>query len=162
MRSFRNDQNQRLRQKSTFTLQIQGRDSETFTPAERKAMSELARERKAQASGRPSGDADVLAKIAEMPQADRELSERVYSLVKSVAPELEPKTWYGMPAWAKEGKVVRYFQSSAQFKSRYATFGFTDKAALDAGSMWPVAFALKRLVPAEEKKLEALLKKAIR
>ena len=105
-------------------------------------------------------EVDVLAKIAEMPPADRALAERLHILIKTVAPALSPKTWYGMPAYAKDGNVVCFFQSAHRFKSRYATFGFSDKASLDDGQMWPVGFALKKLTPEVEQRITALIKKA--
>jgi uncharacterized protein YdhG (YjbR/CyaY superfamily) len=125
-----------------------------FTDEERAAMKERAKERKG------SGEDALLAKIAEMPEADRAMAERLHALVKASAPELSPKTWYGMPAYAKGGKVVCFFQSAAKFKSRYATFGFSDQANLDDGAMWPTSYALKELTAAEEAKLAALVKKA--
>ena len=103
----------------------------------------------------------MLAKIAEMPKPDRELAEKVHALIKDTAPDLTPRTWYGMPAYAKDGKVLCHFQSARKFKTRYATLGFSDKANLDAGDMWPTVFALKALTPAEEKKIRALVKKAV-
>jgi uncharacterized protein YdhG (YjbR/CyaY superfamily) len=103
----------------------------------------------------------LLAKIAEMPEPDRVMAERVHAIVKANAPDLSPKTWYGMPAYAKEGKVVCFFQSADKFESRYATFGFNDTANLDEGAMWPVAFALKKLTAADEKRIAALVKKAV-
>jgi uncharacterized protein YdhG (YjbR/CyaY superfamily) len=139
---------------------------EGFTTEERAAMQEHARELKAAraraASGRDSdGEADLLAKIAEMPEADRALAERIHALVKAAAPSLSPKTWYGMPAYARDGSVVCFFQSSHKFKSRYATFGFSDKANLDEGSVWPVAFALKQLTPEDERRISTLIRKAV-
>ena len=131
-----------------------------FTADERAAMKERARELKAEARG-ADGERAVLAKIAEMPKADRLLAERVHAIVKAVAPGLVPRTWYGMPAYAQDGKVVCFFQSADKFKSRYATLGFSDKANLDTGSMWPTSFALKKLSAAEEKKIRALVKKAV-
>ena len=131
-----------------------------FTADERAAMKERARELKAEARG-ADGERAVLAKIAEMPKADRLLAERVHAIVKAVAPGLVPRTWYGMPAYAKDGKVVCFFQSADKFKSRYATLGFSDKANLDTGSMWPTSFALEKLSAAEEKKIRALVKKAL-
>jgi uncharacterized protein YdhG (YjbR/CyaY superfamily) len=134
-----------------------------FTAEEKAAMRERAREVKAEARrGRKKadGEADVLAKIAEMPKADRAMAERIHEIVKASAPDLTPRTWYGMPAYSKDGKVVCFFQSAAKFMSRYATFGFNDKANLDEGAMWPTSFALKKLTAAEEKKLGALVKKA--
>jgi uncharacterized protein YdhG (YjbR/CyaY superfamily) len=132
--------------------------AKTFTKEERAAMKERARETKAD---KGDGESDVLAKIAEMPKADRVMAERLHALMKKSAPELSPKTWYGMPAYAKDGKVVCFFQSAAKFKSRYATLGFSDKADLDDGAMWPTSFALKELNAAEEKKIDALVKKAV-
>jgi uncharacterized protein YdhG (YjbR/CyaY superfamily) len=132
--------------------------SATFTDEERAAMKERARELKS----RPGdGEHDVLAKIAEMPKADRAMAERLHALVKAVAPDLSPRTWYGMPAYAKNGQVVCFFKSAHKFKSRYATLGFSDKANLDEGRMWPTDFALKELTGAEEKRIAALVKKAV-
>ena len=131
--------------------------SEGFTAEERAAMKERARE----AKGRSTGEGAVLEKIAEMPEPDRVLAERVHAIVKESAPDLTPRTWYGMPAYAKDGKVVCFFQSAHKFKSRYATLGFNDQANLDDGAMWPTSFALKRLTAAEEKKIGALVKKAV-
>ena len=137
-----------------------GKASKGFTPEERAAMRERAREVKA-AAGKADGESDVLAKIAEMPEPDRAMAERLHAIVKASAPALSPRTWYGMPAYAKDGKVVCFFQSAQKFKTRYATLGFSDKANLDAGAMWPTSFALKRLTAAEEKKIGALVKKAV-
>ena len=131
--------------------------SKGFTKEERAAMRERAKELKA-----AGGESEVLAKIAEMPKADRVMAERLHEVVKASAPALTPRTWYGMPAYAKDGKVVCFFQSAHKFKSRYATFGFSDKANLDNGAMWPTSFALKELGAAEEKKIGALVKKAVR
>ena len=131
-----------------------------FTAEERAAMKERARELKA-AAGKADGEADVLAKIAEMPEADRAIAERLHVIVKAGAPGLSPRTWYGMPAYAKDGKVVCFFQSAQKFKTRYATIGFSDAANLDDGFMWPTAFALKKLSAAEEATISALLKKAV-
>jgi uncharacterized protein YdhG (YjbR/CyaY superfamily) len=136
-----------------------GKASKGFTAEERAAMRERARELKASKS-RADEESDVLAKIAEMPKSDRAMAERLHALIKASAPALSPRTWYGMPAYAKDGKVVCFFQSADKFKSRYATFGFSDKANLDKGAMWPTSFALKELTAAEEKKIGALLKKA--
>jgi uncharacterized protein YdhG (YjbR/CyaY superfamily) len=133
--------------------------SKGFTAEERAAMKERVQELKA---GKTDGESDVLAKIAEMPKSDRVMAERIHAIVKASAPELAPRTWYGMPAYAKDGKVVCFFQSAAKFKARYATIGFNDKANLDQGNMWPTSFALKELTAAEEKKLGALVKKAVR
>jgi uncharacterized protein YdhG (YjbR/CyaY superfamily) len=127
-----------------------------FSKEERAAMRERAKELKS-----AGGESDVLAKIAEMPAADRAMAERVHAIVKATAPELSSRTWYGMPAYAKDGKVVCFFKSAHKFKSRYATLGFSDRANLDEGAMWPTDFALKKLTPAEEKKIAALVKKAV-
>ena len=137
-----------------------GKPSKGFTAEERAAMRERARELKA-AKGKADGERDVLAKIAEMPEPDRIMAERLHALIQATAPALSPRTWYGMPAYSKDDKVVCYFQSADKFKTRYATFGFSDKANLDAGAMWPVAFALKELTAAEEKKIGGLVKKAV-
>src|SRR5215218_6594352 len=136
--------------------------SEGFTPEERAAMKERAQELKAEAranKNRAAGESDVLAKIAEMKGSDRVMAKRVHAIVKASAPALWPKTWYGMPAYAKDGKVVCFFQSAEKFNSRYATFGFSDEANLDKGAMWPTSFALKELTAADERKLGALVKK---
>jgi uncharacterized protein YdhG (YjbR/CyaY superfamily) len=138
-----------------------GKASKGFTAEERAAMRERAKELKAEAQGQ-AGESDVLAKIAEMPKADRVMAERLHAIVRASAPTLMPRTWYGMPAYAKDGKVLCFFQSADKFKSRYATFGFNDTANLDTGAMWPTSFALKQLTPAEEKKIAALVKKAVR
>ena len=131
--------------------------SKRFTAEERAAMKERAKELKAEAS-----ESDVLAKIAEMPEPDRSMAKRLHAIIKANAPALSPKTWYGMPAYAKDGEVVCFFQSADKFKSRYATFGFNDSANLDKGAMWPTTFALKELTAAEEKKIAALVRKAVR
>jgi uncharacterized protein YdhG (YjbR/CyaY superfamily) len=131
-----------------------------FTAEERAAMKERAKELKAEREGK-AGESDLLAKLAEMPKSDRVMGERIHALVKANAPSLMPKTWYGMPAYAKEGKVVCFFQSADKFKARYATFGFSDQANLDDGAMWPTTFALKKLTAADEKKIVRLLKKAV-
>jgi uncharacterized protein YdhG (YjbR/CyaY superfamily) len=143
-----------------------GKASKGFTDEERAAMRERAREVKAAARGGPragkaDGESDVLAKIAEMPEPDRAMAERLHAIIKASAPALSPRTWYGMPAYAKGGKVVCFFQSAQKFKARYATFGFSDKANLDEGAMWPTSFALKELTAAEEKRIGALVKKAV-
>ena len=135
------------------------KSSPALTAEERAAMKELVQERKAAARGE-DGEIAVLAKIAEMPEPDRAMAERFHALVKASAPSLSAKTWYGMPAYAKDGKVVCFFQSAAKFKARYATFGFSDKANLDDGNMWPTGFALKELTAAEEKKIARLVKQA--
>jgi uncharacterized protein YdhG (YjbR/CyaY superfamily) len=138
-----------------------GKASKGFTAEERAAMRERAKELKASKS-RADAEKDVLAKIAEMPKSDRAMAKRLHAIVKDSAPDLAPRTWYGMPAYAKDGKVVCFFQSADKFKSRYATFGFSDTANLDQGAMWPTSFALKELTDAEEKKIASLLKKAVR
>jgi uncharacterized protein YdhG (YjbR/CyaY superfamily) len=143
------------------TKRTTGKASKAFTDEEKSAMRERAREEKAARSGKPDGERDVLAKIAEMQGPDRAMAERLHTIVMASAPELSPKTWYGMPAYAKDDKVVCFFQSAAKFKSRYATFGFNDAANLDKGGLWPVAFALKELTPAEEAKIAALVKRAV-
>jgi uncharacterized protein YdhG (YjbR/CyaY superfamily) len=131
-----------------------------FTAEERAAMKERAKELKAEREGK-AGESDLLAKLAEMPKSDRVMGERIHALVKANAPSLSPKTWYGMPAYAKGGKVVCFFQSADKFKARYATFGFSDQANLDDGAMWPTSFALRKLTPVDEKKIVKLLKKAV-
>ena len=131
-----------------------------FTKEERAAMRERAREMKAE-KDRAAGESDVLTKIKEMPQADRVLAERVHEIVTETAPELAPRTWYGMPAYAKDGQVLCFFQDAKKFKSRYATLGFTGQANLDDGAMWPVSYALTKLTAAEEKKITALVKQAV-
>ena len=132
-----------------------------FTAAERAAMKERAQELKAEAR-KEGGESALLAKIAEMPKPDRDLAERIHAVVKANAPDLMPKTWYGMPAYANaDGKVVCFFQSADKFKSRYATFGFSDNANLDKGAMWPTSFALKELTDADEDKIAALVKQAV-
>jgi uncharacterized protein YdhG (YjbR/CyaY superfamily) len=131
-----------------------------FTADEKAAMRERARELKAEARG-ADGERELLAKVAEMTQPDRGMAERLHALVKQHAPELTARTWYGMPAYAKDDKVVCFFQSAAKFKSRYSTLGFSDSARLDDGAMWPTSYALMKLGPAEEKRIVALLKQAI-
>jgi uncharacterized protein YdhG (YjbR/CyaY superfamily) len=136
-----------------------------FTAEERAAMKERAQELKADQdlkaeARRADGEKALLAKIAEMPEPDRVLAERIHAIVKESAPDLAPKTWYGMPAYARDGKVVCYFQSAHKFKSRYATFGFNDAASLDEGAMWPTSFALTELTAAEAARIGALVKKA--
>ena len=137
----------------------------TFTDDERAAMKERAKEQKTEArrgarSGKADGETDVLAKIAEMPAADRAMAERIHAIVKASAPDLAPKTWYGMPAYARDGKVVCFFQAAEKFKARYATLGFSDEAKLDDGAMWPTAFALTKLTAADEKRIGELVKQA--
>src|SRR2546426_10014985 len=140
-----------------------------FTDEERAAMKERAQELKADARRGPrgkkdkaDGEGDVLAKIAAMPEPDRAMAKRLHAIIKAGAPALSPTTWYGMPAYAKDGKVICYFQNAHKFKSRYATFGFSDKASLDDGTLWPVAFALQQLTAAAETKIVALVKQAVR
>jgi uncharacterized protein YdhG (YjbR/CyaY superfamily) len=133
---------------------------DTFTAEERAAMKERARELKAE-KNKAEGESDLLAKIAEMPKADRVMAERLHAIVTASAPELAPKTWYGMPAYAnRDGKIVCFFRNASKFKDRYATFGFNDAANLDEGSMWPTSYALTELTAADEKKIAALVKKA--
>ena len=135
-----------------------------FTDEERAAMKERAQELKAEGrrgKSKAAGESDLLAKIAEMPEPDRGMAKRLHALITASAPALSPKTWYGMPAYAKDGKVVCFFQSAAKFKSRYATLGFNDTASLDDGAMWPTSFALKELTAAEEARIGALVKKAV-
>jgi uncharacterized protein YdhG (YjbR/CyaY superfamily) len=131
-----------------------------FTDEERAAMKERARELKAAAS-EADGERAVLAKFAEMTESDRVMAERLHAIIKASAPSLSPKTWYGMPAYARDGKIVCYFTSAQKFNTRYATLGFNDTANLDEGAMWPVAFALKELTDAEEARIGALVKKAV-
>ena len=148
------------KQKSSRGSTATGRKSKGFTAEERAAMRERAQELKAQAR-RADGESAVLAKIAEMPKSDRVIGERIHAIVKANAPELAPRTWYGMPAYSKDGKVLCYFQSADKFKSRYATFGFNDVANLDEGNMWPTSFALTKLTTAEEAKIGKLVKRAV-
>ena len=146
--------------KSAKNTSTRNTSSEVWTDEERAAMKEHAREMKA-AKSKADGEADVLAKIAEMPAADRTLAERIHAIVKASAPDLSPKTYYGMPAYAKGGQVVCFFQPAAKFKARYATFGFNDDANLDEGTMWPTSWALTKLTAAEEAMIAALVKKAV-
>ena len=135
-----------------------------FTADEKAAMRERAREAKAEAkrgADREAGERDLLAKIAEMPDSDRVMAERVHAIVTEVAPELMPKTWYGMPAYAKDGKNVCFFQAADKFKARYATFGVDEAANLDEGNMWPTSWALTRLTPADEQRIRELVKRAV-
>jgi uncharacterized protein YdhG (YjbR/CyaY superfamily) len=140
-----------------------GKASKGFTDEERAAMRERAKEVKAagRRGARADGESDVLEKIAEMPEPDRVMAERLHALIKASAPDLSPRTWYGMPAYAKDGDVVCFFQSAQKFKSRYATFGFSDKANLDEGAMWATSFALKELTEAAEARIQALVKQAV-
>jgi uncharacterized protein YdhG (YjbR/CyaY superfamily) len=145
-------------QKSAKSATAPKKRYEGFTDEERDAMKDRVQEMKA---GAADGERDLLAKIAEMPAADRALAKRLHAIIKASAPVLEPKTWYGMPAYARDGKVVCHFQPAAKFKARYATLGFTDAANLDEGAMWPVAFGLKELTTADETRIGALVKKAV-
>ena len=150
--------------KSAKTSGATSKASKGFTAEERAAMRERAAEVKAEArrgKARADGEADVLAKLAEMPQADREIGERLHAIITAHAPDLAPKTWYGMPAYARDGKVVCYFKPAAKFQMRYATLGFEDAANLDDGAMWPTVFAITKLTAADEKKIAALVKKAV-
>ena len=155
-------------QKSAKSTTATGKTFEGFTAEERAAMKERAQELKAEARRGPradkaDGESDVLAKIAEMPEPDRTMAKRLHAIIKAAAPDLSPKTWYGMPAYVnQDGKVVCFFQSGDQYKSRYSTFGFQDSANLDEGKMWPTSFALEELTPAEEKRIAALVKRAVR
>ena len=136
--------------------------AKVWTDEERAAMVEHAKEQKKAAKrGTEDGEGDVLAKIAEMPDADRAIAERIHAIVKATAPGLTPRTYYGMPAYAKDGKVVCFFQPAAKFKARYSTLGFNDDAKLDDGTMWPTSWALTKLTDADAKKIEALVKKAV-
>jgi uncharacterized protein YdhG (YjbR/CyaY superfamily) len=153
-------------QKSAKSTTAIGKTSKGFTDEERAAMRERAQELKAAArrgprAGKADGENDVLAKIAEMPEPDHAMAERLHAIIKASAPALSPRTWYGMPAYAKDGNVVCFFQSAQKFKTRYATFGFSDKANLDEGAMWPTSFALKELTTAEEARIATLVKKAV-
>jgi uncharacterized protein YdhG (YjbR/CyaY superfamily) len=147
-------------QKSAKSTTAIGKTSKGFTDEERAAMRERAQELKA-AAGKADGERAVLAKIAEMQEADRAMAKRLHAIIKASAPVLSPKLWYGMPAYAKDGKVVCFFQDAQKFKTRYATFAFSDAANLDQGAMWPVAFALKELTAAEGARIGALVKKAV-
>ena len=153
-------------QKSAKSTTATDKTSEGFTDEERAAMKERAQELKAAARRGPSaaktdGESDVLAKIAEMPESDRAMAERLHAIIKASAPTLSPRTWYGMPAYARDGNVVCFFQAADKFKARYATLGFSDKAKLDEGNMWPTSFALKELTAADEARIAALVKKAV-
>jgi hypothetical protein len=145
------------RQKSAKRTGAIGKTSKGFTAEERAAMKEYLQEK----AGKGEGESVVLAKIAAMPEPDRAMAKRLHAIVKAMAPALSPRLWYGMPAYARDGKVVCFFQSAAKFKTRYATFGFSDKANLDEGGMWPTAFALNELTADDEAKIGALVKKAV-
>jgi uncharacterized protein YdhG (YjbR/CyaY superfamily) len=154
-------------QQSAKKTTATGKTFDGFSDEERAAMKERAQELKAATRRGPratkaDGESDVLAKIAEMPEPDRAMAGRLHAIIKASAPALSPKTWYGMPAYAQDGKVVCFFQSAHKFKTRYATFGFSDEANLDEGAMWPTYFALKELTTAEEARIAALVKKAVR
>src|SRR5919199_5726912 len=144
-------------EESAKEVTMSAKKSEGFTAEERAAMRERAKEQKAEAQ-RADGERAVLAKIAEMQEPDRAMAERLHEIVTASAPDLSPKTWYGMPAYAKDGKVVCFFQSAQKFNTRYATFGFNDTANLDEGNLWPVAFALTELTAADEARIGALVK----
>ena len=151
-------------QKSAESTTASNKQSKGFTDEERAAMKERAKELKAEARAnkdKADGESDLLAKIAEMPEPDRLMATRIHAIIKASAPALSPKTWYGMPAYAKDGKVVCFFQSAQKFNARYATFGFNDTANLDEGDMWPTSFALKELTATEEARIVALVKKAV-
>jgi uncharacterized protein YdhG (YjbR/CyaY superfamily) len=135
--------------------------SNGFTAEERAAMKERSQELKSAKAGKADGESEVFAKIAEMPEHDRAMAERVHAIIKASAPELSPRTWYGMPAYAKGGNVVCFFRSAQKFKTRYATLGFSDKASLDEGDMWPTDFAVKELTADVEARVAALVKKAV-
>ena len=143
-----------------MTITPKAAKSQAFTPEEKAAMKERAREQKA-AAEHTDGESAVLAKIAEMTGSDRAMAERLHAVITSAVPSLAPKPWYGMPAYAKDGKVVCFFQAASKFKTRYATLGFSDEAKLDEGSMWPNAYALTKLTTADEAKIVALVKKAV-
>ena len=151
-------------QKSVRDAAATSKESKAFTAEERAAMRERAQELKAEARAnkdKAAGESDVLAKIAEMPEPERTMAMRLHEIIKASAPALSPKTWYGMPAYARNGKIVCFFQSAQKFQTRYATLGFTDEARLDEGAMWPASFALKELTAAEEATIGALVKKAV-
>jgi uncharacterized protein YdhG (YjbR/CyaY superfamily) len=151
-------------QKSAKSATVSNKKSKGFTDEERAAMKERAQELKAEEranKNKADGESDVLAKIAAMREPDRAMAKRLHAIIKASAPALSPKTWYGMPAYAKDGKVVCFFQSAQKFNTRYATFGFSDMANLDEGAMWPTAFALKQLTATEEARISALVKKAV-
>ncbi len=151
-------------QKSAKSTTAIGKKSKGFTDEEKAAMKARAQELKAEARAnkdKAEGESAVLAAIAAMQEPDRAMAKRLHAIIKASAPALSPKTWYGMPAYAKDGKVVCFFQSAQKFNTRYATFGFNDTANLDEGAMWPTSFALKELTAAEEAKISALVKKAV-
>ena len=147
-------------QKSAKRTRAGEKASQGFSAEEKAAMRERARELKAQAA-KADGESDVLAKIAEMPEPDRTIAEKLHALIKAAAPNLAPKTWYGMPAYTKEGNVICFFQNAGKFKARYQTLGFSDKANLDDGAMWPNSYAFIKLTAAEEERITALVIKAV-
>lgn len=147
-------------EKAARSTTARGKVSTGFTAEERAAMKERAKEQKAEAQ-KADGEKALLAKIDEMQGSDRAMATRLHAIVKASAPDLSPKTWYGMPAYAKDGKVVCFFQAAQKFNSRYATFGFSDEANLDEGAIWPTSFALKELTAAEEERIAALVKQAV-
>ena len=152
------------RTKSAGSSAASGKTGEGFSDEEKAAMRERARELKAEARAkkdRADGESEVLAKIAEMPEPDRTMAERLHAIIKANSPGLSPKLWYGMPAYAKEGKVVCFFQAAQKFSARYAMLGFSDEAKLDEGAMWPTSYALKELTAAEEARIGELVKKAV-
>jgi len=149
---------QKSTRKSAESTTASGKKFKGFTDEERAAMQERVQELKADEA---DGESAVLAKIAEMPEPDRTMGTRLHAIIKASAPALSPRLWYGMPAYAKDGKIVCHFQNAQKFKTRYSTLGFSDKANLDEGALWPVAFALKELTAAEEARIEALVKKAV-
>jgi uncharacterized protein YdhG (YjbR/CyaY superfamily) len=152
-------------QESARSTTVINKKSKGFTDEERAAMKERAKELKEEAranKNKAEGESDVLARIAEMPEPERAMAMRLHEIIKASAPVLAPKTWYGMPAYAKDGKVVCFFQSAQKFSTRYATLGFSDTANLDEGTMWPTSFALTELTAAEEARISALVKKAVR
>jgi uncharacterized protein YdhG (YjbR/CyaY superfamily) len=151
-------------QESARSTTALNKKSRGFTDEERDAMKARAQELKAEAranKNKADGETDVLAAIAAMPEPDRSMAKRLHEIIKASAPSLSPKTWYGMPAYARDGKVVCFFQSAQKFKTRYASLGFSDAANLDEGTLWPTAFALKELTSAEEARIVALVKKAV-
>ncbi len=152
-------------QKTTGSTSAIKQESTGFTAEERTAMKERAQELKSAARAnkdKADGESDVLAKIAEMPEPDRSMATQLHAIIKASAPALSPKTWYGMPAYARDGKIVCFFQSAQKFKTRYSTLGFSDTAHLDEGDLWPVAYALKEVTAAAEASICALVKKAVR
>ena len=150
----------KAKQKSAKSTTAKKKRYEGFTDEERAAMQDRVQEMKV-ARGKADGESEVLAKISELPPTDRDMAKRLHAVIKASAPALSPKTWYGMPAYAKDGKIVCFFQSAQKFKTRYATLGFNDAARLDEGNMWPTAFALMKLTPADEARIGALVKKAV-